>query len=149
MTALIVHPANDFNTFVDVAGADIIAEDFLEHGVWEALSLEDKQRWLLYTGNLIMNLNGLKLPDTAVECLGKVQVDIAIHHIRYSIDAVEAKQQVRLQYFNHMSTEFFKNEGFDKLIPEDVPATSWPCLESVGVKKPQGCGGVLAFRRTR
>jgi len=149
MDALVLHPNTGWNTFTDVAGADAIADNMLDHAVWEALSSDDKQRWLLATGTMIKGLNGIEFPDTAVGCLGVVQVEIAVNILKHGLNEVEADQQIRIQYFNRISTEFFKNEFADGKVTPDIPYTSWGCLEALGAIKPSYAGGVGTVRHHR
>jgi hypothetical protein len=149
MTALIVHPAPGYNTFVDVAGADTIAEDYIDHAIWDAMTAEDKQRWLLYTGRLITSLKNIEIPDSVVVCLAGAQMQILMHILRNNLYADKVGQQVRVEYFNKMSIEYFKNNNADNLVLSDIPAEAWSCLISLGATKPSFVGNVGVFRRTR
>jgi hypothetical protein len=149
MTALVIHPNTGYNTFTDVAGADTIADDFLDVELWTSLTPTQKQRWLLYTGTMIINLKGIELPDTAVDCLAKAQVMIILNMLKFNLLSAEGTQQVRMDYFNKMSIEYFKNNNLDNTIREDIPAGAWSCLVSVGADKPSSIGNVGVFRRTR
>jgi len=149
VTALIVHPDPGYNTFVDVAGADIIADDYIDHAIWDMMTPEDKQRWLLFTGKLIMSLKDIEIPDSTVACLADTQIQILMHILRNDLFADKPEQQVRVEYFNKMSIEYFKNNNLDDIVLNDIPAGAWDCLVSLGAAKPKFLGNVGVFRRTR
>lgn len=150
MTPLVVSPTPDYNTFVTIAEADVLADDALSHSVWEALSPADKQRWLLLTGAMINGLKGFIAPDPTTACLQKAQVTLVLHQIDNKLQDTGPKEgQLRTRKFDVMYREHFKNVHADNKVVEDLPASIRECLKNHGALLDNSVGGVGSFGRRR
>ena len=126
MTTVVAHPTADFNTFVDVTGADVFANDSLDYRLWEALDTTTKTRWLFHSFNIMMLLPNFIPPDISDTDLGKAQVLIILNDLKYGITADELSQQVRVEKFGSLMLENFKNEFADRLTPAVIQKEAWP-----------------------
>jgi len=149
MTALNTYPAVDFNTFTDVAGADTLASDSLSHELWDGLSVEDKQRWLLFTGRMFIDLEGFAPEAPQDACLAASQILVVLHQMKNGLQE-EKSQQHRVRKFDVMYEEYFKNDYADLSVVNDLPAEVRACLEANGAKLDTNTfGGVGTVRRHR
>lgn len=151
MTALIVHPTADFNTFTDIAGADALSTDYLNHELWDALDVTDKQRWLLLTGSIITALDSFEAPELISTCLPKAQMMIVMHHLKYGLqESTYGKQgQLKARKFDVLYREYYKHSSADRQVEDDIPAEARPCLEQYKVSGCTYVWGVGVTRRKR
>lgn len=149
MTALIVHPAVDFNTFVSLADANTYAEDSLDYALWSALSDPDKTRWLFASFIFMTMLPEFIPPDLDDPCLGKAQIAIILNDLKYGISNTNTEQQTRTEKFGSIMKENFKNEFADRLTPSRIPDEAWSCLVTYGAIRYENISGVSTIRRTR
>ena len=150
MTALIVYPAAGYNTFIDVASADSLASDFLDHSIWDGLSADDKQRWILLTGRFIIGFDGFAPAAPQDSCLQQSQLTLIMHQLRNNLQSTETNQQIRIRKFDIMTNEYFKNNFADVQVIDALPKDVRACLEANGALIHQSTsGGVGSFRRHR
>lgn len=152
MTALVVYPALGYNTFVDVAGATLLADDYLSHTLWEDLAVEDQQRWLLRTGDILMGYEGFAPSSPADACLPSAQVQLVLFQLANGLGGLrhETSQQLRIREMDVLKEEFFKNAGAEAYVVNNVPGSVLDCLRANGaILMDTSCGGVGTVRRTR
>ncbi len=65
MATLIVYPALNYNSFVSVSDADIIASGYLNYTAWSALTVDEQTAYLMSAFRAMMGLPGFTPPSVA------------------------------------------------------------------------------------
>ena len=148
--SLIIYPAPGANSFVSLGDAESYIEPLINYSSWSSLSDDDKARRLIFAYEKFFLLKDFVPPADLIDsCLPEAQSRLAVYSLVYGTDNIAGEQQVRKEQLGPMLTEYFKNEGLDRLGVEDFPPIVVTCLAQYGVKNPNTIGVVGAIRKTR
>ncbi len=130
MVQLIVYPAENSNTFVDLVSADLLAEQMFGYDEWMLLSDDDKGRYLITAYYTIVQLDGIFLPASPEECLNSAQVAIAINDVKNGISNQTSQAQV-IQKAKVGPIEVQYQDGSDTASAyEVIPTQAMFCLQN-------------------
>ena len=152
--ALIVYPLPNFNSYVSVTDADIIASGYLAYSSWTALDLTAQEVYLQTAFRYIQNLNGFEgpsLPELDLTCLPVAQTEIALNDILYGISSsTSTPQQVKKEKAGPVEMEYFESDA-GAFSPSLIPANSTAanCLKTFGWDSSMDFSGLSTFRHHR
>jgi hypothetical protein len=148
MATLIVFPDPGYNTFVSLAEADAIAENYLLAGEWQSMRESKRELYLLEAFRTMHTLEGFTDPVNDAGCLKTAQCEIAFHDAHFGISTSDPSEaQIARQKAGPVEVEYFEKNGGSTL--SKIPATAWDCLKNYGATPPRAFGGIGSIGKTR
>ncbi len=144
MLQLRIYPISDANTFIGLAEADFILNYSTDYQDWEALSAEDKTRYLIKAFNDIIMLEGLTIPSPTPECLKEAQADTALRYITNALSDVDGK--IKSEKLGPMTTVYMDG-SYNPLSLYSVKSLA--CLMDLGVIYFGSQGALGSMPKTR
>lgn len=134
--ALIIYPASNSDSFVSVVDADdYISKLTLDFAQWDALSTEDKERYLrIAYRDIIDHTTPDDYPDPLPDCVGESQSLMAVHDLVNELSGGATSTQSNLIKRNKVGSieqEFYSGYKMSKGVGR-VPDSAYNCLENIG-----------------
>ena len=143
--ALIIYPAQNADSFITVADAKVVIDNYtLDGAKWDAKTLQEQEILLRIAYNdIVDHTDSTTYPDPLPACVGEAQALMAVHDLVNSISggATSTTAQVKKQKAGPIEREFFELKTVVKSTTR-VPDQAKRCLAGIGYIFP-------AFGQTR
>lgn len=134
--ALVVYPATGWNSFVDLARADEIIENFVNDNGWGGLDDTVKEQYLTQTALQISLCPNITLPDDVTQHLELAQCYLAVYAINADMIGYDPNEKaVNYEAVDTVKVAYDTNK---KGSASDFPPIVNDLLRHYGCKKSSG-----------
>ncbi len=130
---IIVYDGLGWNSFISQVDMDAQADTYINADQWNALTTDDKDRYLAQSTRDISSLPGITIPavaDTTTDCLPQIQASWIMKDLKYSISVQTSTRETQSEQVGALKVSYFESGTNQDVDP--VPEGSSSCLEALG-----------------